>query len=173
MHRSQRMAIAFAIFVVIAFLLYFISGFGIAAAVAAAVLVISMESLLAYWIIGELQASGRRRGPAMRAMAGSRLERRMGVAKNALKGRAYSQKLMLSELRGMVIDRVCATRTLSPKELSERAASEGERLFGTELLYRLYTDRILDNDGRRPRPLPAADFVEVFNNIVEDMRKKG
>lgn len=155
-----------------ALVLYFFRSIGIVIAIVSAIIIVAMEIAVMHHVTRQLPFAHIDNFRSGEASDASRLERRARVSKSALKERAYSQHLMLQELRLMIIDRVCATRMIRRRELAEIAKKEGPELFGSALLYRVYTDEVLPKQSNRMRALPSEEFVEVFNNIVSDMRRR-
>ncbi len=153
-------------------LVYFLRNEGTVALVAAAVLFAAMEVILVYYVSRILPVRGTELLTRKGERGSSRLARRTRISESALREMAYSQRIMLQEFKTMIADRTSATRMISRREVQKRADSEGAALFGSELLLRVYQDKVIERKGDRLVPLPSEEFVEVFNKIVDDMRKR-
>lgn len=153
------------------FALFFLRQGGLPIAVLAALLVAGMEALLLYWAAGvtsyrEAAHAGRDSGEG-----DSRLRRRASIASHALRERAYSQRIILLELKSLLVDRIGAVKMISRREIRERARADGRELFGSDLLAAVYNDSLMESRGRRLQPLSKARFLELFNSIADEMRR--
>lgn len=166
------MIVLLAVLTLTAFVLYFLRKYGTGIAILSGLLLAATEGFLVYWLAKKLPRILPHSPKQRRQWNVSRVVRRMNIAEHAVKGRAYSQHMVLMDLKSMLTDRISAVRMMSHRELREKAMAEGKALFTSELLYTLYIDRIMETDGWKFKPLSGEEFTEVFNNIVGDMRRK-
>lgn len=170
--RSRVTLAVLSVLSLVALLLYFLRSAGIVIVAASVIIVVAMEMAVMHYVARQLPFAHIDNYRSGNPSDASRLARRTRISRSALKKRAYSQHLMLQELRLMIIDRVCATRMIRRRELGEVAKREGPGLFGSDLLFRVYNDEVLPRESNRLVALPSEEFVEVFNNIVSDMRRR-
>lgn len=157
------------LFTATALVLYSIRSFGPAIAVLSVLLLGVAEATLLYWVYGRTGSADRRLFTREEAKEQSRIARKEGLSLSALRGRAYSQEHLFSELKSVLVERTCAARMISHRQMRELASADGMKLFGSELLLRLYNDSLMETSGKRPKPLPAGRFLELFNRLVEEI----
>lgn len=169
--RGSRTVLVLSTISLAVLLFFFIRSIGTAAAVFAASLLVIMELLLIRWITRDTSWGSKSYGRARGGSEGSRMLRKMNISSNSLKGRAYSQQMILSELKSILTDRIRTVKMISSGQLSELAKEQKASLFGSELLYRLYRDDLMERRGKRLLAKSSDEFVRLFNNIVTDLRK--
>lgn len=151
--------------------LFFLRGLGLYAAAMSAALIVIMELLLIRWVTRDTSWSRSLNGRSWDDPGGSRMLRKMNILSNSLKGKAYSQQMVLTELKTMLIDRTRSTKMINMAQLSEMAKEQKGLLFGSDLLYRLYSESIMDSRGKRLLAMTSEEFVRLFNDIVTDLSK--
>lgn len=150
---------------------FFLKSMGLSAAVLASALLVIMEVLLIRWVTRDTSWSRSLNRRGREQPGGSRMLRKMNIFNNSLKGRAYSQQMILTELKSVLTDRMRTAKMINTAQLSELARVQKGSLFGSDLLYSLYSDSIMERRGKRLVAKSSDEFVSLFNDIVTDLRK--
>ena len=157
------------LFTAAALVLYSVRGLGQGIAALSIILLAVMEATLLYWIYGRTDSADRRLFVSVKTADQSRIAKREDLSLSALRGRAYSQERIFSELKSVLIERICAAKKISLRQMRELAAADGRKLFGSDLLLRLYSDGLMETGRKRMKALPAGKFLELFNRLAEEI----
>ncbi len=131
---------------------------------------VGAEYMLIRWALGLAWAGDRTEKRAFTVNSQGAFAGRARIADLAFRGRTYSQKMLLGELRSMLVERAAARTGLSYRQLSESVHEKGALgFFGSRSLAYLYMSSFSEQGNKSELLPPEGTFRSNVESILEDL----